>query len=99
MKRLAYLLILLLCSGQVDDAWAVALDFPSAPLADDNAEYLPAKRRVQDEWSSSCQGPEFVGLESQTADFSVVRRGVPSEWDLTAPFTPPPLHSFMSLQI
>jgi len=99
MKRLVFLLILLLISTQVDAAWAVAPDLPSAPLADDNDEYPPLKRRPQGEQSSSRQKPVFDGLKPQTADFSLVRRGVPSEWNLTTPFTPPPLYVFMSLQI
>jgi hypothetical protein len=99
MNRLVYLLILLLSSVPVNDAWAVAPDLPSAPLADDNDEYLPLRRQVRDERSSSGQGPMFVGLKSQTADFAVVRRGVPSKWNLTTPCTPPPLYVFMSLQI
>jgi hypothetical protein len=99
MKRLSYLLILLLLSAQVDDAWAVSPNLPSAPLADDNDEYLPAQRRAQGEQSSSRQKPVFAGRKPQTADCSPVRRGVPPEWSLTAPFAPPPLYVFMSLQL
>ena len=99
MNRLAYLLILLLISAQVDDAWAVALDSSSAPLADDDNEYLPSQQRPPEEECSPCQKPVFLGLKPQTADFSLVRRGLPSEWTLTTPFTPPPLCVFMSLQI
>ena len=99
MNRLACLLILLLISTPVNDAWASALDLPSAPLADDNDEYLASQQRPDREQSSSCQKPLFDGLKRQTADFSPVRRGVLSEWNLNTPFTPPLLYVFMSLQI
>jgi hypothetical protein len=99
MKRLAYLLLLLLLSAQVDDAWDVALRLPSDSRAADNDEYLPAQPRLQAEPSSSHQQPMFVGLKPLTADFSTARRGVPYERNLTAPFGPPPLYAFMSLQI
>jgi hypothetical protein len=99
MRRLAYLLTLLLISAQVDDAWAVAPVLPSAPLADDGDEYLATQRRPREEQSPSGRGPVWIDLRPLTADLSVVRRGVPPEWDLTAPFTPPPLYVFMSLQI
>jgi hypothetical protein len=100
MNRLVYLLILLLMSAQVDDWWAVTPDSPSAPLAaDDNDEYLPSQLRTQGDQSSSLQKPVFDGLKPQTADFSLVRRGVPSGWNLSSPFAPPPLYVFMSLQI
>jgi hypothetical protein len=100
MTRFAYLLILALLSAQVDDTWAVApLSSAAAPLPDDNDEYLPAPRRLRDEQTSG-QEPVFAGLELQTADTPPARRrGVPVEWDLTAPFTPPPLCVFMSLQL
>src|SRR5262245_61881809 len=98
MNRLVYLLILLLISAQVDDAWAVALDLPAVPLAAEDDEYLPAQWRPQGEQSSSRQKPVFDGLKPQTADFSLARRGVPSGWNLTTPFTPPPLYVFKSLQ-
>jgi hypothetical protein len=41
----------------------------------------------------------FAGLKPQTADFSIVQRGVPFAWNLTTPFTASPLYVFMSLQI
>ena len=99
MNRLAYLLILLLISALVDDFWAAAPVLPSAPLADDDDEYLPPQRRPQEGECPPHQKPAFVGLQPQTTDFSLVRRGLPSEWNLTTPFTPPPLYVFTSLQI
>ena len=99
MKRFAYLWVLLLMSAQVDEAWAVAPDFSSAVLADDNDEFLPAQRRPQEELTSSRQKPVLSIGTPRTADFSFVSRGVPSEWNSTTPFSPPPLYVFMSLQI
>jgi hypothetical protein len=99
MKWIAYFLILLVISAQVDDYWAVAAVLPSAPLADDNDEYLPAQRQLRGEQSSSRQTPVFDAVKPRTADFPVVPRSVPSEWNLTPPFAPPPLYVFMSLQI
>jgi hypothetical protein len=99
MKRLPYILILLLISAQFDDAWALTPGVPSAPLAedDDNDEYIPAHQRTQDEEPSPRQQPVFDGLKPCPPDFSVVRRGVPSEWNLAVP-SPPALYVFMSLQ-
>jgi hypothetical protein len=99
MKPLVYLLIFLMIWAQGDDAWAVALDLSSAPLVEDDDEYLPLQRRLQEEESSPSQNPVFVGLRPHTAGSSHVRRGMPSEWNLTTPFTAPPLYVFMSLQI
>jgi hypothetical protein len=99
MNRHAYLLVLLVIWAQVDDFWAAPLVSPSAPVAvDDDDEYLPSQRRLYEECSPR-QEPVFAGLKPHTADFPLVRRGVSSEWDLTAPFTPPPLYAFLSLQI
>src|SRR5438067_13341125 len=99
MKRLAYLLVLLLLSAQADDAWAVAPVLSSAPLSDENDEYLPAQRQLQGATPASPQTPAFNGLKPRTADFSPVRSGVPSKWNLTTPVGPPPLYVLMSLQI
>jgi hypothetical protein len=98
MKRPAYLLILALLSAQVDDVWPVAPTSSAASVADDNDEYLPAPRRLRDEQAFG-QEPVLVGFAPQTAHTPPARRGVPVEWNLTAPFTPPPLYVFMSLQI
>jgi hypothetical protein len=98
MNRLAHLLILLLVWALVDDYWAAAPVWPSGPQADDN-EYLPSPQRPQEEICSPHQKPVFAGLKPRTADVPLVRRGVPSEWNLTTPFAPSPLYVFMSLQI
>jgi hypothetical protein len=100
MTRFGYLLILLLLWGQVDDSFAIALSVPSAPVTDDDDDdYLPSQRPQQEEESSDHTKPAFVSLESPTVDISLVRRGLPFERNLIAPFTPPPLYVFMSLQI
>jgi len=98
MNWYAYFLFLLIWA-QVDDFWAAARVLPSAPLAGDDDEYLPAQRRPQQQECSPHQKPVFVGLKPQTADLPLVRKGVPAEWNLTTPFTPPPLNVLMSLQI
>jgi hypothetical protein len=97
MKRLAYLLMPLLLSTQIDDLWAAALHVPPASLADD--DYLPPQPRPQGERTSAHQPPVFAGLKPQTVDLSLLRRGVRPAGNLTTPFTAPALFVFMSLQI
>ena len=97
-KRLPYLLLLLLISAQVDDAWPVAPSSQSAPLADDD-EYLPAQRRPQEAQSALGQGLPFVGLKAQPADLSAVQKRPPSGSNPATRFTPQPLYAFMSLRI
>ena len=99
MKQLAHLLVLLLISAQAGDAWAVAPVLPSAPLSDENDEYLPAQRQLQGAASVSRQTPAFNHRKTRVADFAPVRSGVPSEWNLTTPLAPPSLYVLMSLQI
>src|SRR5262249_32621757 len=94
----ACFLVLLLISAQVDDYWAAAPVLRSAPLADDH-EYLPLRQRTRAEECSPHHEPVFAALRPQTADLPLVRRGVPCAWDLTTPFSRPPLYVFMSLQI
>jgi hypothetical protein len=99
MKRLAPLLVLLLISAQVDDFYPATTISGSVPVAEDDNEYLPGRRPVLEEQVISGLGPMLVGLKPKTPSFSVVRRGAPSDWKLTTPFTPLPLHFFTSLQI
>jgi hypothetical protein len=99
MKRLTYLLVLLVISAQVDDTWAVAPDVLSAPFADEDDEYLPSEPLTLGEESSSCQKPVFDAVKPLTADFRCVPGSVPSERNLTTPFAPLPLYLFMSMQI
>jgi hypothetical protein len=99
MRRLAFILILLLVSAKVDNAWACAPVVPSAPLTDDDDEYLPSQRRPEEGPSSPRQKPAFLGLKSEATGRPLVRRGVPPGRDLTTPFAPRPLYVLMSLQI
>src|SRR5262249_45738807 len=100
MKRNAFFLVFLTFWAHFDDVLpAPASAFESAPLADGDDECLPQQRRRQEEECSAHQKPVFVRLKPQTADVTLVPRGVPSEWNLTTPFTPPPLYVSMSLQI
>ena len=99
MKRLAYLLILLLISAQVDDTWAVAPVVLSAPLADEDDEYLPSQRVTRGEESYSRQKPVLDAVNPRNADFPFAPGSVPSKWILTTPFAPLSLYVFMSLQI
>jgi len=97
MNRIAYFLVLLLISAQVDNYWAAAPVLSSAPLAEDD-EYLPPQQpRVKE--SSPLQNPVFVGLQPRTADLPPLRRGVPSGWNRTTLCSSAPLYVFMSLQI
>jgi hypothetical protein len=97
-QRLAYLLLLLLISAQVDDVWAAAPASPSAPLADDD-EYLPAQRRPQEEQVALGQRLPFVGLKAPPADLSAAQKRPPSGSNPARPFTPQPLYTFMSLRL
>jgi hypothetical protein len=99
MKQFAYLLILLLTSTQVDDAWVGAPASPSASLPLDDDEYLPAPRRPQERPPSYRQRPALGAVTLRQTGPPVAPRGEPSEWNLTTPFGPPPLYVFMSLQI
>jgi hypothetical protein len=102
MKRLACFLILLLITDQVDDACALAADSPGTPLAaddDHDDDYLPAQRQSALEQPPSGQQPAFLGRNRHLATLSCRRAGLPPGWDLTAPFTPPPLYVLVSLQI
>ena len=98
MKRLSYPLIFLLMSAQVDDTWASVV-LPSAPLAADNDEYLPAQRPPRGEQPSSRAKLVFDVVRPWMVPFPLVPGSGPAECNLTTPFTPPPLYVFMSLQI
>jgi len=99
MKPIGYLLILLLLSAQLDDAWAIAPVLPSAPVGDDNDEYLPAQGRPQAEESPPCQKPAFDVPKPPTAALSFVATGVAFKCTLPAPAEPSLLSLFMILQI
>ena len=98
MKRLPYLLVLVLTLALVDDTWAVAPGLLSAPLTD-NDEYLTARQQLRGGTSSSCHQLASHRDNPRAAEPFSARRGVRPEWKWAAPFTPAPLYVFMSLQI
>jgi hypothetical protein len=99
MRWLAFILILLLVSAKADNALAVAPVVPSAPLTDDDDEYLPSQRRPEEGPSFPGHKPAFLGLKSEATGRPSARRVVPPGRGLTTPFAPRPLYVFMSLQI
>jgi hypothetical protein len=98
MKGLACFLCFLMIWTQIDDCWVTALPLSSA-TQDDDDEYLPAPAGPHGVECSAHVKPVFVRLKPQAADFSLPRLDERHEWNLTSPFTPPPLYAFMSLQI
>jgi hypothetical protein len=100
MKRIAGLLIVLTCWAQFDDVLLPrAPDAQSAPLPDDDDEYIPSTSQDQETRSAGRQRPVLVYLKPQPGVFALVRSGVPSAPTLTTPLAPPPLYVFMSLQL
>jgi hypothetical protein len=99
MKRLSYLLILILLLVQLDDSWAIAHIMPTGPLPDDSQEYLPSQPPTRGVESSSCQSPLFTDLKPQTANFLFVPGCFSCQWIVVAAFATSPLYIFMSLQI
>ena len=109
-KGMLFFLVFLTFWAQVDGALLPA-DFvsPSAsPLSNDSDdsnndsidsdeyEFLPSQRPPQ---RAGLAKQVIANRKLQTADFPIVRRGVPSDFDRITPFTPPLLYLFMSLQI
>jgi hypothetical protein len=100
MRRIGWLLVVLLLWGQVDDILALQFSVPSAPATvDDDDEYLPSQRGPEAEESRVHTRPAFAGLKRRAAESSPVRWTLPFERDLSTPLTPLPLYVFMSLQI
>ena len=100
MKRIAWLLVFLTCWAQFDDVLLpCALDAQSAPLLDDDDEYIPFNSHDQETRSFGRQRPAGVHLKPRLGVFALVSSGVPSEPTLTTPLAPPPLYVFMSLQL
>jgi hypothetical protein len=97
MKRHTYLLILLTLLAQADDPWAIALGLPSATITEAADEYLPSQPPVQGDESSPQKELAFADPKQKTSDFP--RVPAPFVWNLSAPFTPPPLYLFTSLQL
>ena len=99
MKRIACLLVFLTCWAQFDDVLLpLALGAQSAPVPDDDDEYIPSNSREQETRSVGRQRLGLVCLKPQPCIFASVRSGFPSEPTPTTPFAPPPLYVFMCLQ-
>src|SRR5215831_16675312 len=100
MKCIAYFLVFLTFWAQFDDVLLISvLPFQSAPLSSDDNEYVSSGSQEQREWLVPRRQLQSVSVRLQVADFPLVRRAVPSEWNLTTPFASPLLYVFMSLQI
>jgi hypothetical protein len=100
MNRIAYTLLFLLCSAQVDDVCAVTLAPSSARLADDgDDEYPPLRWRRQEEEVSAGQRPAFAGADTRAVIPALVRSSEPSGRGLTTRCALPPLYLLVSLQI
>ena len=99
MKRIAFLLVFLTCWGQVDDVLLPCVsDAQSAPIPDDDDEYIPSNSQDQEIRSVGRQRPGLVHAKSHPGGFALVRSGGPSAPALTTPLAPRPLYVFMSLQ-
>jgi len=99
-KRLVfYLLISLAFLAQIDDAWAVPTAAPYEPPLAGTDEYLPAERQQsQDRASRQKPAPGDSKPKAGQLSSECLRRSFPFWTDLSAPFNPPPLYVFMSLQ-
>jgi hypothetical protein len=99
MRRLGYLLILLVFSAQVDDTWGLTSVSTSVPLADEDNEYLASQETVTDQECSPRGKQVFARLKALTADLPPVGKDVRTAWNATAPFAPRSLYVYMSLLI
>ena len=101
MKLATYLLIFLSIWSQFDDSLLAPLPTsPTAPLIDDDDEYLPAEQGERGEQSSPLRSPALAVLDPKAGTFppTCLGRGVPSGANLSGPFGPSSLYVFMSLQ-
>jgi hypothetical protein len=99
-KRLVfYLLIGLAFLAQIDDAWAVPTAGPYEPPLAGTDEYLPAeKQESQDRVSRPKPAPGDRKPKADQISCGCLGRSFPFWTDFSAPFNPPPLYVFMSLQ-
>jgi hypothetical protein len=95
MKRVAYFLIFLMLLGQAEDALSWTPLLPSAPLEDDNDEYLQGESIPRRERTSRASQPRFV--RAPIAGHTSARREILTERNRALP--PGSLYVFMSLQI
>jgi hypothetical protein len=99
MKRIVYLLVFLACWSQFDDVLLpLAPGAQSAPVPDDDDEYIPSNSRDQETRLACRQRPGLVHQKPQPVVFALVPSGVTSEPTLTTQLAPHPLYVFMSLQ-
>ena len=96
--RLAFLLLSLVLWTQVDDAWVSAIISPLNPLAAEDDEFLSLEKRQSQESSTARQKQARPGPKPRTASLFADHPQLPSETKLAAPFTPPSLYVFMSMQ-
>jgi hypothetical protein len=97
-----YLLIFFSLWCQFDDV--LLTPFPSlqsAPLADDDEEYVSVERPQDLKWSSSFSKSRPGGLNPKTSDFLSIsaRTDLPPSWKLTEPIRFSCLYALMSLQL
>src|SRR5262245_28155172 len=99
MKRIVCILITLLLSAQLDDAWAVVGVGPSAPVEGDSDEY-PAAQRLDRGAKSTCrQVPAFAGWQPRASGRCVAPGAVQCERNPSNPLPPSLLLMFTSLQL
>jgi len=99
MKRIAWLLVFLTCWAQFDDVLLPLVPgAQSAPIPEDDDEYVPSNSQGQETRAAGRRPPGFVHVKPQPGAFALVHSRVPSEPTLTRPLAPPPLYVFMSLQ-
>jgi hypothetical protein len=101
MKWNACLLIVLTFWAQLDDALIISgCDSPTDSLAsNDDDECLSSEHKEQQNQFRAQREPYVFALKPLNRDFPALRSGVSLERNLTAPFTPPSLYVFMSMQI
>jgi hypothetical protein len=98
MCQFSYVLIALLALNLADDCLVPGLGSLSAPLADDDNEYLLPEREQGQQWSA-CKKPGFATLSHRAPAFFSSESWPPAESHVTARGAPPPLYVLMSLQI
>lgn len=98
-KQIAYLLILLLFSAQVDDVWVVVPHPAAETLAEENNEYLSGQRQEKRR-CQSLDNPKFTGPTVLPGQRDPVNPSgaLAVDKECPRPLCPPPLYVFMSLQ-
>src|SRR5258708_3412099 len=101
MKQIAYFLISLTLTSQFNDIiLSAASNSQIVPIpTDDDDEFIASERQEEPVLFALRRQPQAVSVKPYVADISFAGRGLPSRGNLAAPFIPPPLSLFMSLQI